>query len=312
MCMCRRSLSTPLSASGSHKSLHQLILALALPARYDPMAPAPLKAMSAAAEPTSLNGLHSANGVPNGYSALKHGTTPPVTLSAGTAPSLVDAPLRTAFAFDPIEDALAAFARGEFLVVVDDENRENEGDLIMSGSLVTTQQMAWMIKYTSGYICLSLPSERLEELHVPMMVPNNTERHRTAYTITADYKHGTSTGISAHDRALTTRQLSTPSLGATPEDFTRPGHMVPLRARSGGVLERRGHTEAGVDLCRLTGQPAAGLLCELVNDDAEGTMARRDDCRAFADRWGLKMISIDQLVEHRRQIGGQEGAVAEA
>ncbi|KZV98732.1 3,4-dihydroxy-2-butanone 4-phosphate synthase [Exidia glandulosa HHB12029] len=204
-----------------------------------------------------------------------------------------------AFAFDPIEDALAAFGRGEFLVVMDDEGRENEGDLIISAANVTTQQMAWMIKHTSGYICIPLLGDRLEELEIPMMVPNNTERHRTAYTVTVDYKHDTTTGISAHDRALTARQLASPS--AKPDDFNRPGHMVPLRARSGGVLERRGHTEAAIDLCRLTGLPPAGLLCEIVNDDAMGSMARRDDCRAFADRWGLKMISIDQLAQYREQ-----------
>lgn len=153
-----------------------------------------------------------------------------------------------------------------------------------------------------------------------MMVPDNQDRHRTAYTVTVDYKHGaylfptstlprlarilsdpligTSTGISAHDRSLTARALASPT--STPEDFSRPGHMVPLRAREGGVLTRKGHTESGVDLCLLTGQPPAGVLCELVNDDAQGTMARRDDCRAFADRWGIKMISVEMLAQYKR------------
>lgn len=197
-----------------------------------------------------------------------------------------------------MEDALAAFAAGEFLVVMDDEDRENEGDLIISGSQCTTEKMAWMIKHTSGYICCALPGERLQELNIPMMVPENEDRHKTAYTVTVDYKHGTTTGISAHDRALTARSLASPT--ATADDFTRPGHMVPLRARDGGVLARKGHTESGVDLCELTNQPKAGVLCELVNDDAQGTMARRDDCRAFADRWGLKMISVEQLAEWKR------------
>jgi 3,4-dihydroxy-2-butanone 4-phosphate synthase len=153
-----------------------------------------------------------------------------------------------------------------------------------------------------------------------MMVPNNEDRLRTAYTVTVDYKHGaypskpddlrrldimfrsgTTTGISAHDRALTAQALASPS--ALPSDFTRPGHMVPLRAREGGVLTRKGHTESAVDLCMLTHLPQAGLLCELVNDDAEGTMARRDDCRAFADRWGLRMISVEMLAEWRRSEG---------
>jgi len=131
-----------------------------------------------------------------------------------------------------------------------------------------------------------------------MMVPDNQERHKTAYTVTVDYKHGTTTGISAHDRSTTVRALAAPT--SKPDHFTRPGHMVPLRARDGGVLTRNGPTEAAVDLCRLTGQPLAGVLCELVNDDPQGTMARRDDCRAFADRWGLKMISVEMLVEWRK------------
>jgi len=197
-----------------------------------------------------------------------------------------------------MEDALAAFAAGEFLVVMDDEDRENEGDLIIAASHCTTEKMAWMIKHTSGYICVPLTGERLEELGIPMMVPDNQERHRTAYTVTVDYKHGTTTGISAHDRSTTVRALASPSASA--DDFTRPGHMVPLRAREGGVLTRKGHTESSIDLCLLTGQYPVGVLCELVNDDAQGTMARRDDCRAFADRWGLKMISVEMLVEWRK------------
>ncbi|KLO19224.1 3,4-dihydroxy-2-butanone 4-phosphate synthase [Schizopora paradoxa] len=206
---------------------------------------------------------------------------------------------RSAFAFDKMDDALAAFARGEFLVVMDDENRENEGDLIVSASKITTEKMAWMIKHTSGYICISLSEERVAELAIPMMVPDNQDRHRTAYTVTVDCKEGTTTGISAHDRALTARSLVSPS--ASPTDFSRPGHLVPLRARPGGVLERKGHTEASMDLSKLVGHPEGGLLCELVNDDAEGSMARRDDCRAFADRWGLKMISVEMIAECRRK-----------
>lgn len=209
-----------------------------------------------------------------------------------------DALRTTEFAFDTVEEALTAFSRGEAVVVMDDERRENEGDLIISASQCSVEAMAWMIKHTSGYICISLPEERLNELEIPMMVPENQERHKTAYTITVDYKHGTTTGISAHDRSLTVRKLVDPT--STASDFSRPGHMVPLRAQNGGVLERRGHTETGVDLCALTNQPLGGVLCELVNDDALGTMARRDDCRAFADRWGLKMISVDMLAQYRR------------
>ncbi|KAF8524211.1 3,4-dihydroxy-2-butanone 4-phosphate synthase [Gautieria morchelliformis] len=230
------------------------------------------------------------------------------------------------FQFDDIDAAMESFARGEFLMVLDDENRENEGDLICAASLCTTEKMAWLIKHSSGYVCIALPPARLEQLEIPMMVQNNQERHRTAYAVTVDYKQGTTTGISAHDRALTARKLAYyPSLPLTghassngkhegacwpsqneevsnppsAESFSRPGHMVPLRARSGGVLRRKGHTEAALDLCILTSLPPAGILCELVNDNPQGSMARRDDCRQFADRWGIKMISIEQLVMYR-------------
>jgi len=242
----------------------------------------------------------------------------------GTTISSVEA----TFKFDDVESALAAFSRGEFLMVMDDENRENEGDLICAGSLCSTEKMAWMIKHSSGYVCIALPPARLEQLEIPMMVLNNQERHRTAYAVTVDYKHGTTTGISAHDRALTARKLAhypptsstkitvingahdgdastspdTSSLRPpSPTSFTRPGHLVPLRAQPDGVLARKGHTEAALDLCLLTDLPPAGLLCELVNDDPQGSMARRDDCRAFADRWCIKMISIEQLINYRRK-----------
>jgi len=223
------------------------------------------------------------------------------------------------FKSDDIEAALQSFARGEFIVVVDDEERENEGDLICAASLCTTEKMAWLIKHSSGYVCISLPGSRLKQLEIPMMVKNNQDRHRTAYAVTVDYKQGTTTGISAHDRALTARKLahyplsshqngthgeSVPNGVASPpgpDSFSRPGHLVPLRARSGGVLKRKGHTEAALDLCVLTSLPPAGILCELVNDDIEGSMARRDDCRVFADRWGLKMITINQLVQYRQE-----------
>ena len=133
-----------------------------------------------------------------------------------------------------------------------------------------------------------------------MMVPENEDRHRTAYTVTVDYKHGTTTGISAHDRALTVRALASPPPLSTPAPaFSRPGHMVPLRAREGGVLTRRGHTESALDLCEIAGLPRAGVLCELVEDDEDGSMMRRDGCRRFADRWGLRMVSVEQLVRWR-------------
>ncbi|KAF7794385.1 hypothetical protein EIP86_005519 [Pleurotus ostreatoroseus] len=228
---------------------------------------------------------------------------PPLPKSSARPREVLDAPMRTAFSFDPMEEALAAFGRGEFLVVADDEGRENEGDLIIAASEVSTEKMAWMIRYTSGYICIALEAERLEELGIPMMVSQNEDPHRTAYTVTVDYKYGTTTGISAHDRALTARALASPA--TTPAALSRPGHMVPLRARPGGVLTRPGHTESGVDLCALTGLPRAGVLCELVNEDEEGTMMRRDALRAFADRWGLKMISVEMIKDWRRKNEGK-------
>ncbi|KAI8974602.1 3,4-dihydroxy-2-butanone 4-phosphate synthase [Trametes punicea] len=233
----------------------------------------------------------------------------PSSASSSRPQEVPDAPARSQFAFDPIEDALEAFGRGEFLVVMDDENRENEGDLIIAASAVSTHKMAWMIKHTSGYICIALPGSRLEELQIPMMVPENEDRHRTAYTVTVDYKHGTTTGISAHDRALTARALAAPH--TAPAAFSRPGHMVPLRAREGGVLARRGHTESALDLCAITGLPRAGVLCELVEDNEEGSMMRRDACRRFADRWGIKMISVEMLARWRQEhekAGGQSSS----
>ncbi|KAJ2912637.1 hypothetical protein MD484_g7788, partial [Candolleomyces efflorescens] len=253
--------------------------------------------------PGSINGA-------NGHTSATTTTTTDTSATRSTttteiwrATEIKNAPQRTSFSFDSMEDALAAFAAGEFLVVMDDETRENEGDLIIAASQCTTEKMAWMIKHTSGYICCALTGDRLQQLNLPMMVPENEDAYRTAYTITVDYKHGTTTGISAHDRSLTARALASPT--TTADDFIRPGHLVPLRARTGGVLTRKGHTESGVDLCALTNQPLAGVLCELVNDDEQGSMARRDDCRAFADRWGVKMISVEMIAEWRRRHEGQ-------
>ncbi|EIW58889.1 3,4-dihydroxy-2-butanone 4-phosphate synthase [Trametes versicolor FP-101664 SS1] len=223
----------------------------------------------------------------------------PATTSASRPQEQQDGAVRKEFAFDPIEDALAAFGRGEFLVVMDDEGRENEGDLIIAASAISTQKMAWLIKHSSGYICISLPGDRLEQLQIPMMVPENEDPHKTAYTVTVDYRHGTTTGISAHDRALTARALASPSTTAT--SFSRPGHMVPLRARPGGVLTRRGHTESALDLCAIAGLPPAGILCELVEDNEDGSMMRRDACRQFADRWGIKMVSVEMLARWREE-----------
>ncbi|TFK82850.1 3,4-dihydroxy-2-butanone 4-phosphate synthase [Polyporus arcularius HHB13444] len=257
------------------------------------MAPAALTAQSESSVSQPPTPSLKMNGPPTDFPLI------PATASSSRPQEVFDAPLREEFAFDPIEEAIEAFARGEFVVVMDDEGRENEGDLIVAGSALSTQKMAWMIKHSSGYICVALPGDRLEELAIPMMVPENEDRHRTAYTVTVDYKYGTTTGISAHDRALTVRALASPH--ASPSWFSRPGHMVPLRARPGGVLARRGHTESAIDLCEIAGLPRAGVLCELVEDDEEGSMMRRDGCRRFADRWGLKMISVEMLARWREE-----------
>ncbi|OBZ65324.1 3,4-dihydroxy-2-butanone 4-phosphate synthase [Grifola frondosa] len=254
------------------------------------MAPAPI-----------LSESKSASSSMKQRSSTMNGSNPSVLApSSSAAPAeMHDVPPRSSFAFDSMEDAIAAFARGEFLVVADDEGRENEGDLIIAASECSTEKMAWMIKHTSGYICIALPGERLDELEIPMMVSNNQDPHRTAYTVTVDYRIGTTTGISAHDRALTARALASPS--SQPSSFSRPGHMVPLRARPGGVLARRGHTESSIDLCALAGLPQAGVLCELVEDNESGSMMRRDSCRRFADRWALKMISVEMLAQWKRE-----------
>ena len=210
--------------------------------------------------------------------------------------------------FASIERAIDAIARGHAVVVVDDAGRENEGDLILAAEKATPAALAFLIRHTSGVVCAAVTAERLEALRLPLMVADNTESQRTAFTVTVDYKHGTTTGISAADRAATLRGLADPRAGA--EDFVRPGHVFPLRARPRGVLERRGHTEAAVDLARLAGLAPCGVLCEIVNDD--GTMARPRDLGAFAARHGLPIVSIADLVAHRRRTEPIVEAVADA
>ena len=200
-------------------------------------------------------------------------------------------------AFASIEDAVAAIARGEIVVVVDDEDRENEGDLIMAAEHATPAAITFFVRHTSGVICAPLMGERLDELNIPLMVRENTESHRTAFTYSIDYVHGTSTGISAADRSATIRSLTEP--GTRPGDLGRPGHIFPLRYSEGGVLKRAGHTEAAVDLARMAGCYPAGVLCEIVNDD--GSMARVPDLVGFCEEHGLLMISIAQLIKYRRQ-----------
>jgi 3,4-dihydroxy 2-butanone 4-phosphate synthase/GTP cyclohydrolase II len=200
-------------------------------------------------------------------------------------------------AFAPIEEAVAAVSRGEIVVVVDDEDRENEGDLIMAAEFATPEAIAFFVRHTSGVICTPLTGDRLDELDIPLMVRDNTESHRTAFTYSVDYRHGTSTGISAADRSATINSLIDPA--TRPGDLARPGHIFPLRYSEGGVLKRAGHTEAAVDLARMAGLYPAGVLCEIVNDD--GTMARVPDLIEFCNEHGLLMITIAELIRYRRQ-----------
>ena len=202
---------------------------------------------------------------------------------------------------DPVELAIAAIGRGESVVVVDDEDRENEGDLIFAGSLSTQENMAFMIRHTSGVVCVPMPGEWLDRLNVPPMTTVNEDSKGTAYTVSVDARGGVSTGISAADRAQTVLVLA--DKNSTPADLTRPGQTFPLRAVPGGVLRRAGHTEAAVDLARLAGLPPVGVIAELVHDD--GSMMRAPACRDFADTHGLVMISIADLIAHVRHTESQ-------
>lgn len=202
---------------------------------------------------------------------------------------------------DSVEDAIAAIGLGQAVVVVDDEDRENEGDLIFAGALATTELMAFTIRHTSGVVCVPMPGEWLDRLNIPPMTEVNEDSKGTAYTVSVDAKDGIATGISASDRSITVSKLADPTSGAT--DFTRPGHIFPLRAVPGGVLRRAGHTEAAVDLARLAKLPPVGVIAELVHDD--GSMMRADACREFANKNNLKMISIAQLIAHVRHTENQ-------
>lgn len=196
-----------------------------------------------------------------------------------------------------IENALKAIANGQFVVVADDEDRENEGDLIIAAEKATPENIGFMVRHTSGVICVPMLSERLDTLQLPPMVYDNSEAHRTAFSISVDYRHGISTGISAADRARTIQALIDSK--TCPKDLARPGHIFPLRYREGGVLKRAGHTEAAVDLARMAGLYPAGVLCELVNDD--GTMMRMPDLERFAQKMQLPLITIADLIRYRRK-----------
>jgi 3,4-dihydroxy 2-butanone 4-phosphate synthase/GTP cyclohydrolase II len=198
---------------------------------------------------------------------------------------------------DTVERAVADIAAGQAVVVVDDEDRENEGDLIFAASKSTPELMAFTIRYSSGVICVPVTAPTLDRLGIPLMTPHNRERMRTAYTVSVDARDGVTTGISAADRSHTVRTLIDSATEAF--EIVQPGHVFPLRYAEGGVLVRPGHTEAAVDLARLAGLEPAGVISEIVNDD--GTMKRGQQLREFADEHGLAMISIEQLIHHRRR-----------
>nr|WP_084316888.1 3,4-dihydroxy-2-butanone-4-phosphate synthase [Actinospica robiniae] len=201
----------------------------------------------------------------------------------------------TGLGLDSIETALLELAAGRPVLVVDDEDRENEGDIIFAAEHATRELLAFTIRYSSGVVCVAMDDERADVLELPPMTAVNQDRKGTAFTVSVDAREGVSTGISAADRAHTIRLLADPVTRAG--DLTRPGHVFPLRARPGGVLERPGHTEAAVDLSRLAGLGSVGVLVEVVNDD--GTMARLPDLRVFAAQHGLALISIADLIAYR-------------
>jgi 3,4-dihydroxy 2-butanone 4-phosphate synthase/GTP cyclohydrolase II len=197
--------------------------------------------------------------------------------------------------FDAIEEAIGDIRAGKMVVVLDDEDRENEGDLVMAAQLATPAAVNFMRKHAGGLICVPMVGARLDELHIPQMVRDNTAVHETAFTVSVEARGMTTTGISAHDRAATIKRLLDPD--AKPADFLRPGHTFPLRAREGGVLVRAGQTEAAVDLARLAGLYPAGVICEIMADD--GTMERLEGLRTYADLHGLKLITVKDLIAYR-------------
>lgn len=195
-----------------------------------------------------------------------------------------------------IEEVLADLAAGKVVVMLDNEDRENEGDVICASEFATTENVNFMAKYARGLICMPMDDSYVEKLNLPQMCITNTDNHCTAFTVSVDHV-STTTGISAYERGITARKFVEEA--AKPEDFRRPGHMFPLRAVPGGVIERGGHTEATVDLCRLAGLKPCGLCCEIMKDD--GTMARKDDLLAFAEKHNLKISTIEKLVQYRKE-----------
>lgn len=197
---------------------------------------------------------------------------------------------------DQIEEAIEDIKNGEMVIVVDDEDRENEGDLVMAAEKADKESINFMIKKARGLVCTPLEEKRIRELELPQMVENNTDTHETAFTVSVDYKD-TTTGISAHERALTIKKLADENAQA--QDFKRPGHVFPLTARKGGVLRRAGHTEAAVDLAKLAGLKPAGVICEIIKED--GNMARMPELKEFAEEYNLKIITIEDLIKYRKK-----------
>ena len=206
--------------------------------------------------------------------------------------------MQKAFGRESVLAAIEEMKLGRVIVVTDDESRENEGDFIMAGEFATPETIGFIVRHSSGVICCSVPGDRLEKLKLPLMLVNNEDPKGTAFTVSTDYKHGTTTGISAADRAATFRALADPA--SLPEDFSRPGHVFPLRPREGGVLERNGHTEAAVDFCKLAGLKPAGVLCEIVKDD--GSMARVPDLEIFCKAHGLVLTSIADMQAYIKEL----------
>ena len=196
-----------------------------------------------------------------------------------------------------VVEAIRAFERGEIVVVTDDDGRENEGDLIVAAVHCTPEKMAFIVRHTSGIVCTPMTREDAKRLNLGPMVSENDSPHTTAFTVSVDFKHGTTTGISADDRTLTVRNLANGNVGAS--DFVRPGHIFPLVAREGGVLMRSGHTEAAVDLCKLANLPPVGVICELVNDD--GSVMRGPQVAAFAEKNSLQQVSVADLIAYRQR-----------
>ncbi|MDD4874203.1 MAG: bifunctional 3,4-dihydroxy-2-butanone-4-phosphate synthase/GTP cyclohydrolase II [Dehalococcoidales bacterium] len=207
-----------------------------------------------------------------------------------------------------IEETIKDIKEGKFVIIVDDEDRENEGDLAIAAEKVTTEAINFMVKHARGLVCMPVKAERLDELNIPMMVSHNTSKFTTAFTVSIEAKHGITTGISAKDRAETIKAVINPNTG--PEDIVRPGHIFPLRAKEGGVLVRAGHTEAIVDLARMAGLYPAGVICEIMSED--GSMAKLPELKGIADKFCIKIVSIADLILYRRRHEKLVKRVAEA